>query len=673
MSVLLTPLSSELPPDSAAGSATPALGLRALARRAAAPLHGDRASRLRRRLALVALLLVLSALPVVLGRVAVVHHRAERQAQAVQALAHGLAVLPGPLSERLQALPSWQGAPAAEVHITDADGQVLAHWQGWRLPVMAPAAFIAALHLPTEPARATVGADGRRLQLAVRVGVADLVDLLWQVGCAGALAVLGLGAAAAGIWRARARAWQRVAGDERQALQARQQALFDLQAAELEQWRRQAHTDALTGLANRRHFLGGLAQWLDGQGDAPLGGLVLLRLRDLAGMNSRLGHAATDRLLQALAQILTSYSQRTPHCLAGRLNGADFALLLPTGGLAGDTARSVLQALRQAIAQIDVQASVSAGALEISHRISASQVLAMADGALAQAELAGPFGVAEAGAAGVLRDAAGQALGEGAWQRRIARALALNHVQLGAFPVCTPDGRALHLDCPLRVRFDPELAYQPAQRWLALAVRSRLSAQVDEKAVALALQAIASDGIGRCVNMSAASVVSPEFVANISRRLAQAPDAACRLWIDLPESLALERPMLVRELSQRWHPLGAMLALEHAGEGLPRVQGLIDLGLDCVRVDARFVHGVARPEAADARRYLRGLVRLVQSVGLLVTAEGVRDRADLEALWALGFDAATGPALLAPARAAPVAPEPPVPAPSAPEREPALA
>ena len=53
--------------------------------------------------------------------------------------------------------------------------------------------------------------------------------------------------------------------------------------------------------------------------------------------------------------------------------------------------------------------------------------------------------------------------------------------------------------------------------------------------------------------------------------------------------------------------------------------------------------------AADAQpaavRYLRGLVQLVQSVGLSITAEGVRSTSDLALLWSLGFDAATGSAL----------------------------
>jgi EAL domain-containing protein (putative c-di-GMP-specific phosphodiesterase class I) len=71
----------------------------------------------------------------------------------------------------------------------------------------------------------------------------------------------------------------------------------------------------------------------------------------------------------------------------------------------------------------------------------------------------------------------------------------------------------------------------------------------------------------------------------------------------------------------------------------------MDLGLDCVRIDGRFVNSIAGDAQADARRYLQGLVRLVQAVGLQVMAEGVRSPDDLALLWDLGFDAATGPAL----------------------------
>ena len=426
----------------------------------------------------------------------------------------------------------------------------------------------------------------------------------------------------------------------------RQRQLFDVQAEQLESLRRQAHSDPLTGLPNRRFFMASLDALLTGDGAPAVAGLLLLRVCDLQGMNRRIGHTATDHVLQALAQSLRAYPSRIERCCAGRLNGADFALLLPVGGMAVETAASLVQALRLPIQRIDPVARVVAGGVELRAPITASQALAQADAALAQSETGGS--AAEA-APGLAVSGADTSLpqGESSWQRRIGRALVQGQVALGAFPVRTADGRQLHLDCPLRVQLVAGGPLEPAARWLSLATRSRLCAAVDEKALALALDAIARDGVARCVNIAGQSVASAEFVAAVSRRLEAEPALASRLWIDLPESLALERPLLVREVSRRWRPLGVMLGLEHAGEGLARIPGLIDLGFDCVRIDSRYVNGIAAEGADDARRYLQGLVKLVQTVGLQVTAEGVRSADDLDMLWRLGFDAATGPALAA--------------------------
>ena len=432
--------------------------------------------------------------------------------------------------------------------------------------------------------------------------------------------------------------------DSLHRLAAHQQALADKQAEKLELLRHQAHSDPLTGLPNRRFFMATLDGFLASDAAPTAFGLLLLRLRNLQGMNQRIGHAATDNVLQALGQILQSYPRRIDRCCVGRLNGADFVLLLPVGGMATETAESLVQAMRLALVGIDPAASVAAGAVELFSPLSGTEALALADTALSRAEADIGFSVSGQDLDGVPVEPPPPP-GHESWQRRIGRALIQGRVALADFPVHSADGRQLHLDCPLRVQLSPDGPLEPASRWLAQATRSRLCAAVDEKAMALALQMIETDGVARCVNVAAQSACASEFVAAVSRRLEAAPQAACRLWIDLPESLALERPMLVRELSRRWRPLGVMLGLEHAGAGLARIPRLLDLGLDCVRIDARFVNGLTGPDADGARRYLRGLVLLVQSVGLQVCAEGVRSAADLDLLWAMGFDAATGPAI----------------------------
>lgn len=561
------------------------------------------------------------------------------------------------------------------VQLRNAEGRVLWQQRADIQPATAPDFYTALLDLQAPQGSALVrGADGQPAgSVVVSAQGGDAADALWRGLWQTALALAMLGGvvmlvAASAATRLRRALAQAVAqadafrdgrcsraelpsvpelrplAESMNRLADRVQAMYEATAADLERLRQQAHLDALTGVLQRRHFMARLEQVLTGEHAGGHCGLLLLRLADLTGMNRRIGHAGADQVLRTIGQTLLSYPHRSDGCFAGRLNGSDFALLLPVGSMADETAATLVRSLRMPLVTLDGAAAVSAGAVELRGPCTVQQALALADEALCGAEAQRPFSSVCVSDAQQITP-----YGEAMWQQRLALALEQGRVMLAEFPVCTADGRVLHLDCPLRVQIEPGGAFEPAARWLPQAARARLSAAIDERAIELALQAIDSDGRARCVNVSAQSLGVSDFMAAVSRRLEASPQAATRLWIDLPESLALDRPALVQEASRRWRPLGVYLGLEHAGEGLARIHRLIDLGLDCVRIDARFVAGLSEVGVQPvAISYLRGLVQLVQSVGLSITAEGVCSPADLALLWSLGFDAATGPALSEP-------------------------
>lgn len=648
-----------------------------------APHSGARPALLARQqywlLAGVVLLCLLAALGVQqwAAREAVVQQLAQQNRASAHWLALALQgeVLAEPTKRDAVLAAHVASARLQRVILRDSEGRVRWRQEVAVAPVWAPAIYARLLALDdtsaSAPLRGPGGAPAGNVLVEAQGG--DAVDVLWQglLQSALVLGLLGLGVLIAAAWGVRA--LRRLLADaveqanafcdgrytrvpapalpELQPLAAsmnllgeRVQALFAAQAADLEQLRRQAHLDALTALPMRRHFMARLEQALGSEAAPAELGLVLLRVRDLAGMNLRVGHAAADQVLQAVAHVLQSYPQRADGCFAGRLNGSDFALVLPVGGVADETAQSLARGLRLPLVTLDAAASVAIGAVELGGGRSLQQALALADEALVQAEAMRPYSAVTIADGGAGAMTAARTASD--WQQGLSQALEQGRVMLAEFPVTSADGRVLHLDCPMRVQFEPGGAFEPAVRWLAQAQRARLAAAVDERAIELALQAIDADGQARCVNLSAQSLGVSDFMAAVSRRLEAAPQAATRLWIDLPEALALDRPALVQEASRRWRPLGVYLGLEHAGEGLARIHRLTELGLDCVRIDARFVRGLAAADDGDdARRYLRGLVQLVQSVGISIAAEGVDDERDLQLLWSLGFDAATGPAV----------------------------
>ena len=423
------------------------------------------------------------------------------------------------------------------------------------------------------------------------------------------------------------------------AMVVRLKLIFEAQAQQVEALRREAHSDPVTGLANRKHFMGQLAAALQGEDGAVEGGLVLLRVLDLAGINRSLGHATTDRMIGAVAQALQAYTQRVPGCRLGRLNGSDFALCLPVGDVALETAQAVTQALRVVLPAFGHGVAIAVGAVEMRRDMPVAQVLGAADAALALAESRGPFAV-ELGAdtpelAGAAR------LGEGAWRKGISDALAHGRVRLVSYPVLGAQRQLVHLECPLRLQLEAGGPFETAARWLPLALRAKLTADIDERAVALALAEIARDAQPRCINLSTASLADSAFAARLRALLLDAPQAARQLWLEVPELAAVEHFTQVQELAHQLRPAGARVGLEHAGERIARIERLFEAGLDYVKLDAAVVHGLA----GDLGRanYLKGVVAMLHGLSMQVLAEGVTEQDDAAALWRIGVDGVTGP------------------------------
>jgi diguanylate cyclase (GGDEF)-like protein len=154
---------------------------------------------------------------------------------------------------------------------------------------------------------------------------------------------------------------------------------------------RQAITDDLTGLVNRRRFLAVLETELERAAQLGTGvGVVLIDLDDFKDVNDRFGHQSGDRVLAAFGSLLQEHIRDLD--LAARLGGEEFALLLPE--VEGRDAVLVAERLRRSLSERPIvslegnalSATASFGVAQYRQGDSGDDLLRLADEALYRAK-----------------------------------------------------------------------------------------------------------------------------------------------------------------------------------------------------------------------------------------------------------------------------------------------
>ncbi|MDQ1303560.1 MAG: hypothetical protein QG595_1543, partial [Pseudomonadota bacterium] len=414
--------------------------------------------------------------------------------------------------------------------------------------------------------------------------------------------------------------------------------MFDEEAERLEAVRQEANTDSLTGLANRSHFMAMLSQSLEAE-DANGGSLLLIRLANLNEVNQRLGRDVTDQWLRSIGAVLLAAVGKG---VAARLNGADFALLLPEhDGSARDFVASLLDDLVNASEPyVKEDTAVYIGFGGFGPNADLGALLSRIDAALASAASAGANGIVEA-----VQDAEGMPRSAEQWAQTIHRALASNWVRLVSFPVKRLDGSLSHRECPLRLMFDAEGDWMPAGRFLPVAERLKLTPELDLAAISLGFVELEQNLqlTGLAINLSGSSLASAEFRERVRGLLRAHPKSSRRLWLEIPETGALQHfdsfCLLCRDLQEA----GCTIGIEHFGRQFSQIGLLHGLGLDYIKVDASFIRDVDTNPGNQT--FLKGLSSIAHSIGMQVFAEGVVSEAELNTLIQLDFDGATGPVI----------------------------
>ncbi len=407
-----------------------------------------------------------------------------------------------------------------------------------------------------------------------------------------------------------------------------------------------AYHDALTDLPNQVLFKDRLKQAIAySRRTDQMHAVLLLNLDRFKTINDSLGYTAGDRILQSVAQRLTSCVRESD--TVARFGSDEFAILLTQISRAQDAAnaaRAIKEVLDQAFLhdeqELFVRTSIGISLYPHDDR-DTSGLLKSASAALDQAKEEGGNNYQFYTAGGTTR-ALKQLVLESNLRGALEREEFVVHYQP---QVRIPDFHLVGMEALVRWSH-PSLGMLYPSEFVTLAEDSGLIIALGDWVMrAACAQSMEWQDKGLApmllsVNFSARQFQQPSFIASVSEILKETNLDPRWLELELTESSIMKEPEQAIEKLHELKLMGIKVAIDDFGTGYSSLNYLKRFPIDTLKIDRTFVSDVCKDPHDTA--IVRAIIDLGHALDLTVIAEGVETQEQLQALSSLGCDVVQG-------------------------------
>jgi diguanylate cyclase (GGDEF)-like protein len=403
-----------------------------------------------------------------------------------------------------------------------------------------------------------------------------------------------------------------------------------------------AHHDRLTGLYNRARFMQRLQDALVAR--RVNGRCLALHYIDLdrfKPVNDLLGHAAGDRLLEAVAERIRESID--DGAIAARLGGDEFVVLQPD--IADrDEVEALVAGLLAALARPyrlgghELRTTASIGvALAPEDGDESERLLRSADLALYKAKADGRSRAAFF--APELDRKLQQRL---ALEQTLSAAVATGAFELAFQPLVRVADAVVHgYEALLRLRgpdgqIPPSLFIPVAEK---MGLIGQIGAWVLHQACAIAATWPAHVSVS--INLSPAQFGEDSVAGVVKQALADSGLDPCRLQLEITEGLLLHDVDAILDELRCIKDLGVAIVMDDFGIGYSSLSYLWRFPFDKVKIDGSFIQAVETGDAS-AEKIMRTIVGLGHSLQMKVTVEGVETERQASFARELGCDEVQG-------------------------------
>jgi diguanylate cyclase (GGDEF)-like protein/PAS domain S-box-containing protein len=400
--------------------------------------------------------------------------------------------------------------------------------------------------------------------------------------------------------------------------------------------------DVLTGLPNRNLFARRVGEAL---AVATVAGramaVLIIDLDHFKDVNDTFGHGTGDELLRAVGERIRAVVPKEE--TAARLGGDEFAILLDGSALAALRVADNIRRTLEAPFDLEGHAVGVSASIGISffpeHGDNESALLKHADVALYAAKATGGGAMVYAAAF----DAHSPA--RLALAAELQLAIARNELLLHYQPiVALRPWRCTGVEALVRWPHTDRGLIPPAD-FIPTAERSGLIKPLTDWVVGRALAqgrhwSSSGDPLEMSMNISMRNLLDPTLPDVVGRHILDNAIDPSRVCLEITESVAMADPERTVGVLTRLRDIGVRLAIDDFGTGQSSLAYLRRLPVQTLKIDRSFIAGLTKDDAS--RSIVRATIEVGHALGLVVTAEGVEDSAQLVALQELGCDNAQG-------------------------------
>lgn len=146
--------------------------------------------------------------------------------------------------------------------------------------------------------------------------------------------------------------------------------------------------------------------------------------------------------------------------------------------------------------------------------------------------------------------------------------------------------------------------------------------------------------LGMAVNVSKRHLAQADFVEGVEALLAQSQVDPERLCLEITESAIMDNALLATAKLQRLRQARIQLAMDDFGTGYSSLSYLHKFPFTALKIDRSFVNQIGNESGTT--EIVRAIVTLARNLKVMVTAEGVETKEQLETLRNLGCTHAQG-------------------------------